>query len=36
MDTLSDLTGGVALIEVFTDQDPALGDREGFHAGPPD
>ena len=32
MDDIADLTGGVALLEVFTDADPAIGDREGFHA----
>jgi SAM-dependent methyltransferase len=35
LDTLADLVGGVALIEVFTSADPALGDREGFHARDP-
>lgn len=34
LDTLADLVGGVALIEVFTEEDPVLGDREGFHARP--
>jgi hypothetical protein len=36
MDTLADLVGGVALIEVFTSEDPALGDREGLHPRPPE
>jgi len=36
MDTLADLVGGVALIEVFTSEDPAQGDREGFHLRPPE
>ena len=35
MDTLADLVGGVALLEVFTDADPAAGDRDHFHARPP-
>lgn len=34
MDEIADLTGGVALLEVFTEEDPAIGDREGFHARP--
>jgi SAM-dependent methyltransferase len=35
IDTLADLVGGVALLEVFTAEDPALGDREGFHLRAP-
>lgn len=31
MDTLADLVGGVALLELFTSEDPVEGDREGFH-----
>jgi 2-polyprenyl-3-methyl-5-hydroxy-6-metoxy-1,4-benzoquinol methylase len=31
---LADLVGGAALIEVFTAQDHAEGDRHGFHARP--
>jgi SAM-dependent methyltransferase len=34
IDELVDLVGGVALLEVFTADDPALGDREGFIARP--
>lgn len=34
LDTLVDLTGGVALIEVFTVEDDPEGDREGFHPRP--
>jgi len=34
MDELADLVGGAAFLEVFTDQDPAEGDREGFHGRP--
>lgn len=30
MDELADLVGGAAFLEVFTDQDPVEGDREGF------
>ncbi|MEJ2538416.1 MAG: class I SAM-dependent methyltransferase [Gemmatimonadota bacterium] len=36
IDTLADLVGGAAVIEVFTSDDPALGDREGFHLRPPE
>jgi len=36
MDTLADLVGGVALLEVFTADDPVEGDREGFHFRDPD
>lgn len=35
MDTLADLVGGVALLEVFTSEDPVEGDREGFHLREP-
>lgn len=35
IETLADLVGGVAVLEVFTAEDPALGDREGFHLRPP-
>ena len=35
IDTLADLVGGVALLEVFTAADPALGDREGLHLRAP-
>ena len=31
IETLADLVGGAAVLEVFTADDPALGDREGFH-----
>jgi SAM-dependent methyltransferase len=31
MPVLADLVGGAALIEVFTAEDPVLGDHEGFH-----
>ena len=31
---LADLVGGAAFLEVFTDEDPALGDREGFQQRP--
>jgi SAM-dependent methyltransferase len=34
MDALSDLVGGVALLEVFTEEDAAEGDREDFRARP--
>ena len=34
LDELADLIGGVALIEVFTEGDPAIGDRDGFHPRP--
>ena len=34
LDTLVDLVGGVALIEVFTADDEAEGDLEGFHLRP--
>lgn len=34
MDALAELVGGVALLEVFTREDPAEGDQEGFHARP--
>ncbi|MBT8335581.1 MAG: class I SAM-dependent methyltransferase [Gemmatimonadetes bacterium] len=34
LDTLVDLVGGAALIEVFTAADEAEGDREGFHLRP--
>ncbi len=33
-DELADLVGGVALIEVFTGDDPVEGDRDGFHLRP--
>lgn len=36
LDTLVDLVGGVALLEVFTADDPVEGDREGFHLRPPE
>jgi SAM-dependent methyltransferase len=32
---LADLVGGAAFLEIFTDRDPAEGDREGFHLRPP-
>ena len=35
MDTLADLVGGVALLEVFTSEDPVEGDREDFHLREP-
>jgi SAM-dependent methyltransferase len=35
VDTLADLVGGVALLEVFTSDDPVEGDREGFHLREP-
>ncbi len=35
MDILADLVGGVAVLEVFTADDPALGDREGLHLRAP-
>lgn len=35
LDTLVDLVGGVALLEVFTAADPVDGDREGFHLREP-
>ena len=35
IDELTDLVGGVAVLEVFTAEDHALGDREGFHLRPP-
>lgn len=31
---LADLVGGAAFLEVFTDEDPAQGDREGFRERP--
>ncbi|TVR65196.1 MAG: class I SAM-dependent methyltransferase [Gemmatimonadales bacterium] len=34
MDELADLVGGAAFLEVFTDKDPAEGDRDGFHRRP--
>lgn len=35
MEALADLTGGVAFLETFAQEDPAeLGDREGFHPRP--
>lgn len=34
IDALVDLVGGVALLEVFTSEDPRAGDRDGFHARP--
>jgi SAM-dependent methyltransferase len=34
LDTFVDLVGGVALIEVFTAEDEAEGDRESFHLRP--
>jgi len=36
MDALADLVGGVALLEVFTTEDPVVGDREGFQGRPPE
>jgi predicted TPR repeat methyltransferase len=36
IDTLADLVGGAAVVEVFTSDDPAHGDREGFHLRPPE
>ncbi len=36
IDTLADLVGGSAVVEVFTDADPVSGDREAFHLRPPD
>jgi len=36
IDELADLVGGVALLEVFTSADHALGDRDGFHPRPPE
>ncbi|MEK9504392.1 class I SAM-dependent DNA methyltransferase [Gaopeijia maritima] len=35
LDTLVDLVGGVALLEVFTADDVVEGDREGFHLREP-
>ncbi|MDT8370170.1 MAG: class I SAM-dependent methyltransferase, partial [Longimicrobiales bacterium] len=35
IDTLADLVGGVALLEVFTSRDAVEGDREGFHLREP-
>jgi SAM-dependent methyltransferase len=34
-DTLADLVGGVAVVEVFTGDDPVLGDRDGFRSRAP-
>lgn len=34
MEELAQLVGGVALLEVFTDQDPVEGDRVDFHSRP--
>jgi len=34
IETLADLVGGVAFLEVFTSEDPELGDREDFHVRP--
>ncbi len=34
IETLADLVGGVAFLEVFTLEDPALGDRGGFQRRP--
>lgn len=34
MEELAELVGGVALLEVFTADDPVEGDLEGFHARP--
>jgi SAM-dependent methyltransferase len=34
IDTLADLVGGAALLEVFTAEDPEVGDREGFRVRP--
>jgi len=34
IDELADLVGGVALLEVFTEEDHAAGDRDGFRARP--
>lgn len=36
IDTLADLVGGSAVVEVFTDADPVLGDRAGFRLRPPE
>jgi SAM-dependent methyltransferase len=35
LDAFVDLVGGVALVEVFTADDPVDGDREDFHPRPP-
>ncbi|UCC26669.1 MAG: class I SAM-dependent methyltransferase [Gemmatimonadales bacterium] len=35
MDIVADLVGGVALLEVFTSEDPVEGDREDFHLREP-
>lgn len=35
LDAFVDLVGGVALVEVFTADDPVHGDREGFHLREP-
>jgi SAM-dependent methyltransferase len=34
VEELADLVGGAAFLEVFTDRDPAHGDREGFRGRP--
>lgn len=34
LDSLADVVGGVALLEVFTKEDEIEGDREGFHLRP--
>lgn len=36
LDTLTDLVGGVALLEVYTAADPVEGDREGFQLRDPE
>lgn len=36
IETLADLVGGAAVIEVFTSADPVFGDREGFHLRRPE
>jgi SAM-dependent methyltransferase len=32
IETLTDLVGGAAVVEVFTSEDPVYGDRDGFHS----
>ncbi len=34
IDALVDRTGGVAVIDIFTEEDDPEGDREGFHSRP--
>lgn len=36
LDAFVDLVGGVAVVEVFTADDPVHGDRDGFHLRPPE